>query len=224
MLCCTLGRWSAEYGADGEDGFSGSGNPVVNKDYEILKLKKENEELRKEVAILKNPGLLEASPSVRFEFVRTGEHGMSVKKVCGALGVSRGRYYAFLKRPKSSRQIARGAGAVRRGHLLRQQSQIRVEADRRRASQDRHRRERQDRAAHDDEEGASVLQGPQKVQKGRKGLGQRGQCLEQGKARRRSSRCSRRRRTGGVTPSEIAAVRCVLESCAAELDEAWSLA
>lgn len=27
-----------------------------------------------------------------------------------------------------------------------------------------------------------------------------------------------------VTPSEIAAVRCVLESCAAEPDEAWSLA
>lgn len=90
MLCCTLGRWSAEYGADGEDVFSGSGNPVANKDYEILKLKKENEELRKEVAILKNPGLLETSPSVRFEFVRTSEHGMSVKKVCGALGVSRG--------------------------------------------------------------------------------------------------------------------------------------
>ncbi len=158
--CCTLRRWSAEYEADGEDAFPGSGNPVANKDYEILKLKKENEELRKEVAILKNPGLLEASPSVRFEFVRTGEHGMSVKKACGALGVSRGGYYAFLKRPKSSRQIARGAGAVRRGHLLRQQSQIRVEADRRRASQDRHRRERQDRAAHDGEEGAGILQGP----------------------------------------------------------------
>lgn len=37
----------------GEDAFPGSGNPVANKDYEILKLKKENEELRKEVAILK---------------------------------------------------------------------------------------------------------------------------------------------------------------------------
>ena len=109
MPCCTLGRWSAEYGADGEDAFPGSGNPVANKDYEILRLKKENEELRKEVAILKNPGLLEASPSVRFEFVRTGEHGMSVKRVCGALGVSRGGYYAFLNRPKSSRQIAREA-------------------------------------------------------------------------------------------------------------------
>lgn len=45
-----------EYEADGEDAFPGSGNPVANKDYEILKLKKENEELRKEVAILKNSG------------------------------------------------------------------------------------------------------------------------------------------------------------------------
>lgn len=56
VLCCTLGRWSAEYGADGEDVFSGSGNSVANKDYEILRLKKENEELRKEVAMLKKSG------------------------------------------------------------------------------------------------------------------------------------------------------------------------
>lgn len=41
--------------------------------------------------------------------MRTGEHGMSVKKACGALGVSRGGCYAFLNRPKSSRQIAREA-------------------------------------------------------------------------------------------------------------------
>ena len=53
VLCRALRRWAAEYGADGEDAFPGSGNPVANKDYEILKLKKENEELRKEVAILK---------------------------------------------------------------------------------------------------------------------------------------------------------------------------
>ena len=46
---------------------------------------------------------------MRFEFVRTGEHGTSVKRACGALGVSRGGYYAFLNRPKSSRQIAHEA-------------------------------------------------------------------------------------------------------------------
>lgn len=41
--------------------------------------------------------------------MRTDEHGMSVKKACGALGISRGGYYAFLNRPKLSRQIAREA-------------------------------------------------------------------------------------------------------------------
>ena len=41
--------------------------------------------------------------------MRTGEHGMSIKKACGALGVSRGGYYAFLNRPKPSRQRAREA-------------------------------------------------------------------------------------------------------------------
>lgn len=41
--------------------------------------------------------------------MRTGEHGMSVKKACGALGVSRSGYHAFLNRPKSSRHTAREA-------------------------------------------------------------------------------------------------------------------
>lgn len=51
--CRVLGRRAAEYGAEGEDAFPGSGNPAANKDCETLKLKKGNEELRKEVAILK---------------------------------------------------------------------------------------------------------------------------------------------------------------------------
>lgn len=54
--CRALRRRAAEYEAYGEDAFPGSGNPVANKDYETLKLKEENEELRKEVAILKKPG------------------------------------------------------------------------------------------------------------------------------------------------------------------------
>ena len=110
MPCCTLGRWTAEYGADGEDAFPGSGKPIANKDYGILKLKKENEGLRREVAILKESRtLLEASPSARFELVRTGEHGTSAKRVCETLGVSRGGYHAYLSRPRSSRRIAREA-------------------------------------------------------------------------------------------------------------------
>lgn len=81
--CCTFRRWAAEYEADGEDAFPGSGNPVANKDHEMLKLKKENEELRKEVAILKKiPGLHgvvlqdpEKGASLEWE----GETGLSFK-------------------------------------------------------------------------------------------------------------------------------------------------
>lgn len=40
--CRVLGKRAAKYGADGEDAFPGSGNPVASKDYEIPKLKKEN--------------------------------------------------------------------------------------------------------------------------------------------------------------------------------------
>ena len=49
----TLRRWSQEYEKDGESAFPGKGKPCVNKDYEILRLKKENEELRKENDLLK---------------------------------------------------------------------------------------------------------------------------------------------------------------------------
>ena len=37
----TFRRWAAEYEADGEDAFPGSGNPVANKDYEILQRERE---------------------------------------------------------------------------------------------------------------------------------------------------------------------------------------
>lgn len=49
----TLRRWADEYSKNGEDAFPGKGKPIQNKDYEILKLKKENEELKKENEILK---------------------------------------------------------------------------------------------------------------------------------------------------------------------------
>lgn len=51
---CTLRRWAQEYEKDGEAAFPGSGSPIINKDYEILKLKKENEELKTENELLKN--------------------------------------------------------------------------------------------------------------------------------------------------------------------------
>ena len=49
----TLRRWASEYEENGESAFPGKGKPVPNKDYEILRLKKENEELRRENGLLK---------------------------------------------------------------------------------------------------------------------------------------------------------------------------
>lgn len=49
----TLRRWAREYEEMG-DGASGNGSPKINKDYEIVKLKKKVEELERENEILKN--------------------------------------------------------------------------------------------------------------------------------------------------------------------------
>ena len=54
MKDCTLRRWAKEYEENGEAAFPGSGSPNINKDYEILKLKKENQELQAENELLKN--------------------------------------------------------------------------------------------------------------------------------------------------------------------------
>lgn len=50
----TLRRWAREYEEMGEDAFPGNGSPKMNKDYEILKLKKKVEELERENELLKN--------------------------------------------------------------------------------------------------------------------------------------------------------------------------
>lgn len=50
----TLRRWACEYEEMGDDAFPGNGSPKVNKDYEIVKLRKKVEELERENEILKN--------------------------------------------------------------------------------------------------------------------------------------------------------------------------
>lgn len=50
----TLRRWAQEYEEMGEAAFPGNGSPKVNKDYEIIKLKKKVEELEQENELLKN--------------------------------------------------------------------------------------------------------------------------------------------------------------------------
>ncbi len=50
----TLRRWACEYEEMGDDAFPGNGSPKVNKDYEIVKLKKKVEEPERENEMLKN--------------------------------------------------------------------------------------------------------------------------------------------------------------------------
>ena len=50
----TLRRWACEYEEMGDDAFPGNGSPKVNKDYEIVKLRKKVEDLERENELLKN--------------------------------------------------------------------------------------------------------------------------------------------------------------------------
>ena len=50
----TLRRWAQEYEEMGENAFPGNGSPKVDKDYEIVKLRKRIEELERENELLKN--------------------------------------------------------------------------------------------------------------------------------------------------------------------------
>ena len=50
----TLRRWAQEYVEMGDAAFPGNGSPKVNKDYEIVKLRKKVEELERENELLKN--------------------------------------------------------------------------------------------------------------------------------------------------------------------------
>lgn len=49
-----LRRWADEYESMGEDAFPGNGSPKVNKDYEIVKLRKRIEDLERENELLKD--------------------------------------------------------------------------------------------------------------------------------------------------------------------------
>lgn len=107
----TLRRWAQEYEEMGENAFPGNGSPKVNKDYEIVKLRKRIEELEREnEAAKKFPGLLESRPCVRFEFLKEhrGEIG-PIKKACGLMKVSKSGFYEYLGRKKSDAQIEREA-------------------------------------------------------------------------------------------------------------------
>lgn len=107
----TLRRWAREYEEMGDDAFPGNGSPKINKDYEIVKLRKKVEEPGRENGILKNlRGLLESRPCARRGFLEEhrGEIG-PIKKACGLMKVSKSGFYEYLGRKKSNAQIEREA-------------------------------------------------------------------------------------------------------------------
>ena len=50
----TLRRWAREYEGVGDGAFPGDGSPKINKDHEIVRLRKKVGELERENEILKN--------------------------------------------------------------------------------------------------------------------------------------------------------------------------
>lgn len=106
----TLRRRACEYEEMGDDAFPGNGSPKINKDYEIVKLKKKVEELERENEILKKfPGLLEPRPCARRGLLEGHRGGIGpIKKACGPMEASRSGFYGHLGRRRSNARIERG--------------------------------------------------------------------------------------------------------------------
>lgn len=107
----TLRRWAREYEEMGDDAFPGNGSPKINKDYEIVKLRKKVEEPGRENGILKNLRAFLSQDHARGAGSSKsigGEIG-PIKKACGLMKVSKSGFYEYLGRKKSNAQIEREA-------------------------------------------------------------------------------------------------------------------
>lgn len=89
----TLRRWAQEYEEMGDAAFPGNGSPKVNKDYEIVKLRKKVEELERENELLKN-----------FRAFLSQDHarGAGSSRRIGANSAPSGRLARFSKFPNPS--------------------------------------------------------------------------------------------------------------------------
>ncbi len=79
----TLRRWACEYEEMGDDAFPGNGSPKINKDYEIVKLKKKVGELEHENELLNNSRAFSSQGHAR---------GSSLSKSIGARSAPSGRH------------------------------------------------------------------------------------------------------------------------------------
>src|SRR5205807_5561340 len=98
-----LRNWVKALADDPEHSFPGQGQ-MKPEQSEIARLKREVTKLKAERDILKKSrGLLREGIDVKFSFVAKHRGIWPAEWLCGALGVSRGGFYAWLTRPRSQR-------------------------------------------------------------------------------------------------------------------------
>ncbi|MBN9590205.1 MAG: IS3 family transposase [Alphaproteobacteria bacterium] len=97
-----LRSWLKAYGDDPVRAFPGHGRQKPEA-AEFTRLKREVTKLKAERDILKSRGLLREGEYVKFSFIARHRGIWPAGWMCGALGVSRGGFYAWLTRPRSER-------------------------------------------------------------------------------------------------------------------------
>jgi transposase len=98
-----LHSWVKEYKESNRTSFVGSGN-IKPENQEIIELCRRNQELEKELAILKNVRHLHQKLEAIYAFIFQHRNEFLVVKMCQVLGVSRSGYYDCLKRPKGKQK------------------------------------------------------------------------------------------------------------------------
>ena len=98
-----LRNWVKQLADDPQHAFPGHGQ-MKPEQLEIARLKREVVRLKAERDILKKSrGLLREGVDVKFAFIAKHRGIWPAEWLCGALGVSRGGFYAWLTRPRSQR-------------------------------------------------------------------------------------------------------------------------
>ena len=98
-----LRKWMKEFGADPQHAFPGHGQ-MKPEQLEIERLRREVQKLKAERDILKKAAAYFAKEfDMKFAFIAKHRGIWPAGWLCGALGVSRGGFYAWLTRPRSQR-------------------------------------------------------------------------------------------------------------------------
>src|SRR5258706_1294401 len=97
-----LRNWVKQVGDDPQQAFPGHGQ-MKPEQLEIAQLKREVAKLKAERDILKKAAAYFEGIDVKFGFVAKHRGIWPTEWLCGALGVSRGGFYAWLTRPRSQR-------------------------------------------------------------------------------------------------------------------------